>query len=199
MISQAVRTALAFGAALAAAPAVAQAGTGNEAASVQATAPDQTVGEAGSCCVIPALTPVTIEVVEAVTSRTSRSGDRFAIRLAEPLVVDGSVLAPAGTLGVGEVVHAAKARGMGKAGELILAARYLELPRQRIPLRSFQYGKRQGRDSSGATSIASSVAGAVLPAASVVGLLVSGGEIEIPAGTRADAKIAADTHIPLHQ
>jgi hypothetical protein len=61
----------------------------------------------------------------------------------------GSVVAPAGTPGVGEVVHAAHASFGGKAGELILAVRYLELNGTRIPLRSLpirtQTGPRQQR------------------------------------------------------
>ncbi len=148
-----------------------------------------------ACCAVPAMTPVEIEIAEGVNSRTRRSGDRFAIRLAEPLVVGGRVIAPAGTKGVGEVVHAAKARAMGKAGELILAARYLEIGGQRLPLRSFRYGKSQGLDNSGALGVGNMVASAVLPVASVLAFVVAGGEVDIPAGTRANAKVSADTRI----
>jgi hypothetical protein len=141
------------------------------------------------------MTSVEIEIAEGVNSRTSRIGDRFPIRLAEPLILNGRVIAPAGTAGVGEVVHAAKARAMGKAGELILAARYLELGGQRIPLRSFRYGKSQGLDNSGAVGVGNVVAAAVLPVASVLAFVVAGGEVDIPAGTRANAKVSTDTQI----
>lgn len=148
---------------------------------------------AAACCTVAKMTPVEIELVDAVGSKRSRNGDSFAIRLAAPLVVDGRTLAPAGTTGMGEVVHAAKARAAGKAGELILAARYLDIGGTRLPLRSFRYGPAQGKDNSGAVGVGNMVASAVLPVASVLGFLVSGGEIEIPAGTRASAKVAADT------
>jgi len=135
---------------------------------------------------------VEIEILDAVNSRDSHSRDSFALRLAEPLVVEGRTLAPAGTPGVGEVVHAARARAGGKAGELILAARYLDLNGTRIPLRSLRYGPSQGRDNSGAVNTGAMVAAAVLPIASLAGYLIAGGEVRIPGGTRAHAQTAAD-------
>lgn len=152
--------------------------------------------EVPACCAIAAMTEVEIEIAEHVTSKSKRQGEPFAIRLAEPIVVEGRLLVPAGTPGVGEVVHSAKAGAAGKAGELILAARYLELDGRRIPLRSFRYGRRQGKDKSGAVNTGNMVAAAVLPAASVVGFLIKGGEVDIPAGTRAHAKVSAATSLP---
>jgi len=152
--------------------------------------------DAPACCAIAALTEIEIEIAEPLSSKASRQGQHFAIRLAEPLVVDGHVVVPAGTPGVGEVVHSAKAGGAGRAGELVLAARYLELDGQRIPLRSFRYGPRHGKDKTGAVNTGNMVAAAVMPAASLVGFLVKGGEVDIPAGTRASAKVSAATSLP---
>ncbi|HEX8668781.1 MAG TPA: hypothetical protein VF727_10470 [Allosphingosinicella sp.] len=147
------------------------------------------------CCTIAKLTPVELEITDKVSSRSAKPGDKFAIRLAEPLVVDGHILAPAGASGIGEVVHAAKGGGMGKAGELILAARYIEVGDRHIPLRTLRYGRSQGKDNSTAATAGSTVAGALVPVGALVGFLVQGGEVDIPAGTRANAKIAADTAI----
>lgn len=151
-----------------------------------------TVSDTAACCVVPARTVVEIEIVDHVNSRTNQSREMFAIRLAAPLVVDGRVVAPAGTPGLGEIVHAARARAGGKAGELILAARYLEVEGVRLPLRSFRYGPSQGLDNSGAVNAGGMVAAALLPAAAVLGFLISGGEVDIPAGTRAHAMIASE-------
>jgi len=148
------------------------------------------------CCTVPARTPIDIEFVDTINSRANNNGDRFAFRLAEPLVVDGQVLAPAGTPGVGEVVHAAHASFGGKAGELILAVRYLDLNGTRIPLRSLRYGPRQGRDNSGAVTTGAMVAAAVLPVASVLAFVISGGEVNIPAGTRANAMTSTEISLP---
>jgi hypothetical protein len=152
--------------------------------------------EAAPCCTLAALTEIEIEIAERVNSRTNRPGQHFAIRLAEPITVDGRLVVPAGTPGVGEVVHAAKAGGAGKAGELILAARYLELDGQRIPLRSLRYGRRQGKDNTAEVNAGNMVAAAVMPAAALVGFLIKGGEVDIPASTRATAKVAAATTLP---
>jgi hypothetical protein len=200
MISQSFALAVAAAALVAATAAAAQtpeppAATEPPAAAEPAAA-EPVAEQASPCCAIAAMTEVEIEVAERMTSKISRQGQKFAIRLAEPIVVDGRIVVPAGTPGVGEVVHSAKAGGAGRGGELILAARYLELDGQRIPLRSFRYGRRQGKDKSGAVNTGNMVAAAVLPAASLVGFLVKGGEVDIPAGTRANAKVSATTSLP---
>lgn len=197
MLYQPFVLAVTAGAALLGAPAAAQEGTAAAAAAQAGPASEAApAAEASACCVIAALTEIEIEIAERVTSKTHRQGSRFAIRLAEPVLVDGRVVVPAGTAGVGEVVHSAKAGGAGRAGELILAARYLELDGQRIPLRSFRHGTRHGKDRTAAVNTGNMVAATVLPAASLIGFLVKGGEVDIPASTRASAKVAAATLLP---
>jgi hypothetical protein len=159
---------------------------------IQAPAMAEPGPAAAVCCTVPARTSVEVEIVDRVNSKLNRSRDVFAIRLAEPLVVDGRTVAPAGTPGMGEVVHAAKSGMAGKAGELILAARYLDLNGTRIALRSFRYGRSQGRDDTNEVMNGSIAAAALLPAASVIGLFIQGGEVDIPAGTRANAQTAAE-------
>ena len=178
--------------ALSLAPGSARAQEAESPATPSAPSVSEAAGIPAGCCTLPARTLVEIEIVDRLNSKANRNGDRFAIRLAEPLVVDGHVIAPAGTPGVGEVVHAAKAGGGGKAGELILAARYLELDGVRIPLRSFRYGRSQGKDKSHSVAVGNMVAAALMPGAAMFGFLVSGGNVDIPAGTRANAQTAQD-------
>ena len=140
------------------------------------------------CCAIPALTVVELEFIDAASSRTSASGDVVKIRLAEPLTIDGRVVVPAGTAGAAEVIQASKARMMGKAGELTLAARYLEVEGVKIPLKRFQFGRSSGRSNTTETMIATALIG--LP-----GLLISGGNIDVAAGARANAVVARETFI----
>jgi hypothetical protein len=147
---------------------------------------------AAPCCTVPARTPVEIEITDTINSRANHNGDTFAFHLAAPLIVAGRTVAPAGTPGLGEVVHAARARAMGKAGELILAARHIEVGGQQVRLRSFRYGPSQGRDISNGTLITTSVVAAVLPILTPIAFLVAGGEVNIPAGTRANAQTAAE-------
>lgn len=140
---------------------------------------------------IPALTPVRIEVLAALGSKTSKSLDSFAIRLAEPIEQDGVVLAPAGTMGQGEVVHAKMAGGSGAPGELVLAARYLEIEGRRMTLRSMRYAN-SGESKINNVNTLNTVAAATVPALSVVGFFMKGGEVDVPGGTIFEAKLAQD-------
>lgn len=136
------------------------------------------------CVQLCAGQPVEIELLEAVSSERHRNGDRFRIALAEPLMFDGTVIVPAGTTGIGEVIHASSSRAGGKPGELLLAARHLELADGTLPLRAMKLSAR-GKDKAAAALATSFVAG---PFA----MFVHGREIEIPPGTRAHAKLARD-------
>ncbi len=138
----------------------------------------------GTC--LPALTRVILELRDAASSRTSTTGDRFKLALSSPVVVDGHVLIPAGTPGEGEIVHAKKT-GVGVGGELVLAARFLELGNQKIRLRSMHL-TGEGKDQQG---LAFAVGAAVgLPA-----LFIRGKHIDVPVGALAEAKIADDAWI----
>jgi hypothetical protein len=137
--------------------------------------------------VAAANTELLFEMGETVSSKTHQRGDRFVLRLAAPLVVDGQVLVPAGTTAVGEVVHAAKSAMGGQAGELILAARYVDFAGQQIPLRTFRAGVGAGREGQ-----ALAVALALGPA----GMLVRGRHVEIDAGALISARLKQDTPLP---
>lgn len=132
--------------------------------------------------VIPPLTPIEISIDAALGSKISKSGDLFPILLNAPIIVDGKVLVPAGSRGMGEVVHAKKAGGSGAPGELVLAARYLVVGDRQIRLRSLNY-EAVGQDKIG-------LASAVTMGAGPFGLLLKGGEKVVPQGTVAHAKTA---------
>lgn len=137
---------------------------------------------------LPAKTIVEIEITDAISSSTAKIGDTFAIRLAEPVRIGGQLMLPIGTVGRGEVTHAAKARWGGKAGELIVMVRYLQCGDQQIPLGHFHFGA-SGESHLGAAFGASMV----IPFA---GLLISGDEMLIQPGTRGNAQIARDVSLP---
>ena len=96
--------------------------------------------------------------------------------------MDGHELIPAGTPVRGEVVHAAAARGGGAPGELLLAARSLDIDGLTIRLRGLKLGGT-GDDNSG-------MALGVSFAAGPFAMFIRGTEIEVPAGTRVHARIA---------
>jgi hypothetical protein len=140
--------------------------------------------------VIPALTPVVIELLADEGSNISRSGDTFPLRLAEPIAVNGATVIPAGTQGVGEVIHAKKSGGSGSGGELILAADYLEVDGRHLSLRSLDLAATGANKYRTADSLGIAGAATVAPVA-LIGMLVKGKPITIPKGTIAAAKTAA--------
>lgn len=127
-----------------------------------------------------------IELAEPVSTRTHARGDTFAIRLAEPLVIEDRQVAPAGALGLGQVVDAAKAGLMGKPAKLVLAARYLDIEGRRAPLRGMQLGRR-GHDNSDAA-----LATSFIPYVGLAFFLIRGGDIELAEGVQARVRLAAD-------
>lgn len=157
-------------------------------ATAAAAPPAEAPAAPAVCCKAPAGMPILLEITERLGSKFNHQGDKFTFRLSMPIVVDGKVLVPAGTTGVGEVIDAAKAGFMGKPGELMLAARYLDYNGARIKLRGLRLGG-QGNDNADLTMVLSMAVG--IPA-----LFVQGGEINIPVGARAEAKLAADLILP---
>lgn len=137
---------------------------------------------------VPALTPVLVKVDEEIASNRNRSGDRFRILIAEDVRVGDVVVIPAGSAGEGEVVHAAKSGAGGKAGELILAARFVRVGDREVRLRSMVVGGA-GRDQS-EKALATSVA------VGAFAMFVRGGALVIPPGTLASARTAVEIELP---
>ena len=142
---------------------------------------DENPDQASTAPILPALTPVRIEILETMNSKTSQIGARFPIRLASPIDIPGGGQVPAGITGWGDVVHAAKLRFGGKPGELILAVRYLEFGSVRIPLRSLTYDDPLKRLDNTDLPFLSGLGGYALRS----------WEVNIPAGTIANAKTSA--------
>lgn len=152
---------------------------------VAAPAPADTVAQGASpCCVLADGTLVQIEVVETLNTKTVQRGQRFPLRLVDPVYAGDTLVLPAGTEGEGEVVHAERARMAGKAGELILAARFLRTPSGNLPLRGMKLGGAGESHADAAFWVP------------LVGFVINGGQVEVPAGTRAQAKLAGRATLP---
>lgn len=149
---------------------------------------DLAVTPSAACCRIPSGTPLYIQLVEELSSKTSLRGDTFRIKLSDPVKVDGRIVIPAGASGRGEVIDAAPAGMGGKPGELVLAARHLSVGGRQVPLRAFKlggHGMNGGKDAQTAVLLFG-----------VVGLAMRGGDMVLPIGAEASAKIAGDITLP---
>ena len=122
-----------------------------------------------------------LETVDAISSKTNHAGDAFGLRLREPLRYGAVELVPAGTPVHGEVTHATENRWGGIAGELVLAARYVQLPQGRLRLRSSIAAPGKSQTGAAATTV-------VL--FGIVGVFVQGGNSTIPAGTPLSVRLA---------
>ena len=78
---------------------------------------------------------VPMRFLSTVSSATYVRGQKFELEVTDDIRVGERIVIPAGTIAVGEVVHADRARGLGKAGELIVSARYVTVGSRQIKLR----------------------------------------------------------------
>jgi len=157
----------------------------------------QTAAVAPATLRLPALTPLRLRVIGEVSSKTHVNGDKVQIVLAEPLRLSETLAIPAGTPGVAEVIHSSKGGMGGKAGELLVAARSLDLsPDLHIPLRSFRLAPASGKNNEGlATGL--SIAGGV--AGGIAAMVMTGGSARIADRSEAFAKTATDVDLPITQ
>lgn len=164
-------------------------------AEVWVTAPPQDLApQQAATIVIPADTQILVEFTEALSSRTTQTGRLFGLRLVQPIVIDGVEVVPAGTIGGGEVIDAHRSGMGGRQGVLNLSGRYLEIGGQRVRIRGMQVfsaGEDNTREAVNSMIIIGGAVGATL------GIIIQGGEVEIPAGSRAQARIAAATTVPM--
>lgn len=70
-------------------------------------------------CLLRDGTLVVVEIAENIASDRIKRGDAYSLRLAHPLQVGHSVI-PAGTNGMGEVIHAEASRGEARPASFCL-------------------------------------------------------------------------------
>jgi hypothetical protein len=77
---------------------------------------------------------VQLMVVREVSSRSAKVGNRFRLRLNEPLVIGGVEIAPVGATAWGEVTSAEGTSAAGGRGRLSAKLLYLETSQGPLPL-----------------------------------------------------------------
>jgi hypothetical protein len=133
-----------------------------------------------------------VELASGVSSITNKLGDRFPIRLVEPIrASDGTVIVPAGAMGEGEVIDAAKSGMNGQQGKLVISARFLVLNGVRVRIRGMSL------IASGESRVDLSTAVAFVPYVGLASFLIKGGDIQFPTSTPATVKLAEDVDIPI--
>ncbi len=144
--------------------------------------------------VLPARTVVLFTLNTPISSKTAVAGEQFQLLVADNVLQNGVTIIPKGTPAFGEVIHASKAGGLGKAGELLVTIRYIDLNGQKIKMRSFQPFQGKGQSNTIAT-ISAVTAISTIPYAGLLTAFIQGGNIEMPAQTLVQALIATETVI----
>lgn len=124
---------------------------------------------------IPKKTMLNVELVDAANSKTHKKNQQVEFRTTENLIINGVVVIPKGTIGMGYVYEVQKAGGFGRKGVLRIAAKEIKtLNNVTIPLKKGLEGK--GKTDGGAVAVAAAVS-------LVGGLFMKGSNINYPAGT----------------
>lgn len=136
---------------------------------------------------IPNLTEMEVELIDGLSSKTSREGDTIRFKTIENLIINDVVVIPAGTEVLGVVDKSRKAGGLGRGGRLefsIISVKTLN--GIEVPLEYTE--KKHGAGDAGSV--------AVFAAVSIVGgLFMKGKNVVYNKGQRFTARVTADTDL----
>lgn len=138
--------------------------------------------------VLRAGTPIALKMSEGLTTEKKklRTGQRFQMEVAEPVLVNGQVVIPAGSPAVGEVTQVRNKGMWGKSGYIGAQALFVRANGRQIRLTG-QF------DDKGVTGTAGVVAAiALVP---VVGFFTTGTSARIPMGSGIKAFIDEDVEV----
>jgi len=140
---------------------------------------------------IPAGTVVTFRTSNAISPKVYHVGDNVHLTVAYDVVVDNHVVIKAGTAAKAEVIESRNKGPVGQAAKIAISLRRVDaVDGTTIPL----YGTRLAE---GDSNVATAVIVTIL--CCVLGLLIHGGEAELPSGTEIQAESAGSTEVTLSQ
>ena len=128
-------------------------------------------------------TLVRLMVLNEVSTRQAKAGDRFVLRVDEPVTIGGTTVIPVGTKAWGEVVDAEKSGSIGKAGRIAARLLFIEAGGAQIPIS----GDTKTKGEKGTTQVGFGVLGL-----GPLGLLAPGNNARLKAGEIFSAYIETD-------
>jgi hypothetical protein len=135
---------------------------------------------------LPAGTRIDLVTRDPVSTKRNEKGDLLYLKVATPVIVDGVVAIPAGTIVVAQLTRAEKRGAFGRSGKLDVQLLYAELPGG--PLRVSGTLEARGKKDAG-DGAATAAAFLVLP------FLSTGRSAEIPAGSEVSARLDRDLRV----
>ncbi|HZH06752.1 MAG TPA: hypothetical protein VEY69_08760 [Lautropia sp.] len=79
-------------------------------------------------------TPIRLMVLNEVSTRTAKPGDRFVLRVDEPVTVGGVTVIPVGAKAWGQITDAQASGSVGKSGRIGAKLLHVELGDQQVPI-----------------------------------------------------------------
>jgi hypothetical protein len=128
-------------------------------------------------------TMVRLMIVNEVSTRTAKDGDRFPLRVDEDVMIDGTKIIPVGATAWGEIADIKESGSAGVAGKIAANLLYVETPFGRAPLT----GERDKKGSTGGAGL-----GLAIYSFGVFGLLMKGNEGRLRAGDIFNGYFAKD-------
>lgn len=124
--------------------------------------------------VLAAGTPLRLMTAGPIDSRNLRQGQRFALVVAEDLLVDGKVVIAKGTAATGEVASITEKGMFGKSAAFTIQPTFIDLPGQRVTLTGehVEQGKKQVVAAAATTLLVTSL-----------GMFITGKSATLPAGS----------------
>lgn len=129
--------------------------------------------------VLPANTLVYVSLNSDLTTKHSHEGDAFDVTVSRPVIVDGYVVIPQGTLGHGHISWRTGKGAFGKSGKMEFDLTDLEIGSRRVPIKGHY---RLEGDGNGGAAVGALAAGALV-GAGIVGAFVTGKSANVAQGT----------------
>jgi hypothetical protein len=132
---------------------------------------------------LPKDTMVRLMVLNEVSTRNAKPGDRFVLRVDEDVAVGGKILVPVGAKAWAEITEVKQNQAMGKPGELGAKLLYVETAGEQIRLT----GEETSSGSKGGDRVVAAVVGF-----GILGLLARGNQGKLKAGHIFNGYVAED-------
>ena len=137
---------------------------------------------------VPPGTPVMLQFLEEVSTKTAKEGDPVKLRVYTNVVVNGKTLIRQDAPATGVITDVRKPKRFGKRAELkIRLENVQDVAGNRVPLEAYSSGKRFRAGGPGASGAGLLILG---PVGLVGGAFVKGKHITVDSGTRIEAKVA---------
>lgn len=122
--------------------------------------------------VVPAGTVLTVTIDRTVSTKTSTTGDVFPASLAEPLIVNGTTVAPKGTPATGTVAQAASAGHLKGGAALALSLDALTIHGKKYTIQTSTF-EESGKGRGKRTAVGAGGGAAV---GAIIGAIAGGGK-----------------------